>query len=59
MKKFAAALMLTMPFILTPATSSAATEQQNKMAACNKDAADQKKTGDARKVFMKECLAAH
>jgi psiF repeat len=30
--------------------------QQNKMAACNKDAGDKK--GDERKAFMKTCLAA-
>jgi hypothetical protein len=54
MKKLAAALMLTFPFILTPA--SAATEQQNKMATCNKEAGDKK--GDERKAFMKECLSS-
>ena len=31
------------------------TEQQSKMATCNKDAADKK--GDERKAFMKECLS--
>lgn len=35
--------------------SFAATEQQNKMATCNKDAAGKK--GDERKAFMKECLS--
>ncbi|HYD60408.1 MAG TPA: PsiF family protein [Noviherbaspirillum sp.] len=53
MKKLAAALMLTLPFIL-PAT--AATEQQNKMATCNKEAGDMK--GDERKKFMSECLSS-
>ncbi len=33
----------------------AATEQQNKMATCNKDATGKK--GDERKAFMKECLS--
>ncbi len=33
----------------------AATEQQNKMVTCNKDAAGKK--GDERKAFMKECLS--
>ena len=33
------------------------TEQQSKMATCNKDAADKK--GDERKAFMKECLSKH
>ena len=32
------------------------TPQQEKMAACNKQAADKK--GDERKAFMKECLSA-
>ena len=32
------------------------TAQQNKMAACNKEAGDKK--GDERKAFMKTCLSA-
>lgn len=40
-------------FALVPA--HAATEQQNKMGACNKEAAG--KTGDERKAFMKDCLS--
>ncbi len=32
------------------------TEQQNKMASCNKEAAGMK--GDERKAFMKDCLSA-
>jgi len=54
MKKLAAALILTLPLIHLP--TYAATEQQNKMATCNKEAADKK--GDERKVFMKECLSS-
>ena len=53
MKKLAAALMFAMPFILTPA--HAATEQQNRMTTCNKEAGDRK--GDERKAFMKGCLS--
>ena len=34
----------------------APTAQQNKMTACNKDAAGKK--GDERKAFMKQCLSA-
>jgi len=34
----------------------AANSQQERMASCNKDAADKK--GDERKAFMKECLSA-
>jgi hypothetical protein len=33
----------------------AANSQQDRMAACNKDAGD--KTGDEHKQFMKECLS--
>ena len=36
--------------------SPAQKAQQEKMAACNKDATDKK--GDDRKAFMKTCLAA-
>lgn len=54
MKKLAAALMLAVPIAFNPA--HAATEQQNKMATCNKEAADKK--GDERKAFMKECLSS-
>jgi hypothetical protein len=35
--------------------AEAATEQQNKMVTCNKDATGKK--GDERKAFMKECLS--
>ncbi|MFM7633095.1 MAG: PsiF family protein [Betaproteobacteria bacterium] len=35
--------------------AQAATEQQNKMATCNKEATGKK--GDERKAFMKECLS--
>jgi hypothetical protein len=54
MKKLAAACLLALPFVFNPAF--AATEQQNKMATCNKDAGDKK--GDERKAFMKECLSS-
>jgi hypothetical protein len=53
MKRLIAAVLLTAPIIFNPAF--AATEQQNKMTACNKEAADKK--GDERKAFMKECLS--
>jgi len=53
MKKIARTLLLVWPMIAAPAF--AATEQQGKMATCNKEAADKK--GDERKAFMKECLS--
>ena len=34
------------------------TPQQEKMAACNKDAGAKNLKGDERKKFMSECLAA-
>lgn len=43
-------------FGLAHAQDKAPTTQQNKMATCNKDAADKK--GDERKAFMKTCLSA-
>ena len=36
--------------------AKAPTNQQSKMATCNKEAGDMK--GDERKAFMKECLSA-
>lgn len=53
MKNLAAALVLALPVLSAPV--HAASEQQNKMAACNKEAADKK--GEERKAFMKECLS--
>ncbi|MEF9995205.1 MAG: PsiF family protein [Burkholderiaceae bacterium] len=44
----------------TPATATTKKEptaQQQKMGACNKDAAAKKLEGDARKTFMSECLS--
>ncbi len=54
MKTVAGALVLALPMLFHSAF--AATEQQNKMATCNKEAGDKK--GDERKAFMKECLSA-
>ena len=53
MKKLAIAFLVALPFMFNPAF--AATEQQSKMATCNKEAADKK--GDERKAFMKGCLS--
>ena len=41
--------------MFTANCAMAATEQQNKMGMCNKEAAGKK--GDERKAFMKECLS--
>jgi hypothetical protein len=64
MKHLITALALAFAASATFAASHAAaapagkmkTPQQEKMAACNKDAGDKK--GDERKAFMKECLGA-
>ncbi|MDB5728959.1 MAG: phosphate starvation-inducible protein PsiF [Noviherbaspirillum sp.] len=40
--------------VVLAAPAFAATEQQNKMASCNKEAAGKK--GDEREAFMSECL---
>ncbi len=53
MKSMFTALVLLGAIPTSPAF--AATEQQNKMATCNKDAAGMK--GDERKAFMKDCLS--
>ena len=53
MKSMFTALVLLGAIATSPAF--AATEQQNKMVTCNKDAAGKK--GDERKAFMKECLS--
>ncbi len=53
MKSIMTALALLGLLALHP--TFAATEQQNKMATCNKDATGKK--GDERKAFMKDCLS--
>ena len=51
-----AAVLLSLGLLAGAAQAAEPTTQQNKMATCNKDAADKK--GDERKAFMKECLSA-
>ena len=53
MKVLLGAVLLAVPVLFNPAF--AATEQQNKMTTCNKEASGKK--GDERKAFMKECLS--
>jgi hypothetical protein len=53
MKKLLFLLALATPLAFNPAFAK--TEQQTKMATCNKDATGKK--GDERKAFMKECLS--
>jgi psiF repeat-containing protein len=40
-----------------PATAQTTNSQQERMKLCNKQAGDQKLTGDARKTFMSDCLS--
>ena len=50
------ALVAASLFAMIAAPTVMATPQQDKMKACNANAAG--KTGDERKAFMKECLSA-
>lgn len=52
--KIILALIAMWSWSLAP-IAEAATEQQNKMVTCNKEATGKK--GDERKAFMKECLS--
>jgi hypothetical protein len=57
MKKLIATLGLALGLLALPVLSQAqGTPQQSRMSQCNKEATG--KTGDARKTFMKECLAS-
>ncbi|MEW6558915.1 MAG: PsiF family protein [Pseudomonadota bacterium] len=57
MKKLIATLGLALGLLALPMVSQAQnTPQQSRMAQCSKEATG--KTGEARKAFMKECLAA-
>lgn len=55
MKKLIATMTLCVGVFALPALAQAQTAQQSRMATCNKQA--EGKTGEARKAFMKECLA--
>lgn len=58
MKTLLVAACLALPLAAVAAEEKKMTAQQNKMGACNKDAAAKNLQGDARKAFMKECLSA-
>jgi len=53
MKKLLLTIIMT-----TFCLSAYAGSQQEKMTACNADAAKKELAGDARKAFMKDCLSA-
>ena len=53
----AMAVILTTSLIVLPAAAQQTNPQQERMKVCNKQAGDQKLTGDARKAFMSDCLS--
>ena len=53
----AVAMILTTSLSALPAAGQQTNPQQERMKVCNKQAGDQKLTGDARKTFMSECLS--
>lgn len=53
MRRLLLAALFVTPIAFHP--TFAATNQQSKMATCNKDASNKK--GDERKAFMKDCLS--
>ena len=57
-KRILIAMLLAAPLCVLAAEEKAKTPQQEKMAACNKEAGDKALKGDERKSFMKECLSA-
>lgn len=56
MKRLSVPLLLV--GLMLSAQGFAATAQQQKMTTCNAEAKTQALTGDARKVFMSQCLKA-
>jgi psiF repeat len=57
-KRLLIAALLASPLCVWAADDKAKTPQQEKMASCNKEAADKSLKGDDRKKFMSECLRA-
>jgi len=57
-KRILIAAMLAAPLCAFAADDKAMTPQQEKMGACNKEAATKDLKGDKRKDFMKQCLSA-
>lgn len=56
--KLLLAAALALPLAAYAADEKKMTPQQQKMAACNKDAAAKNLAGDERKKFMASCLSA-
>jgi HPt (histidine-containing phosphotransfer) domain-containing protein len=53
----ALALIVGTSLLAHPVSAQTTNSQQERMKVCNKQAGDQKLTGDARKTFMSECLS--
>src|SRR5512137_2153269 len=59
MKKIMLVVIVTLFAVsMAFAPLAAATPQQDKMKACNKEATEKKLTGEERKKFMSDCLKA-
>ena len=58
MKRIFVLIALGLGFAMSMGGAQAATDQQNKMGACNADAKTKELKGDERKKFMSECLKA-
>ena len=58
MKRIFVLIALGLGFAMYMGGAQAATDQQNKMGACNADAKTKELKGDERKKFMGECLSA-
>lgn len=56
-KRILIAALVAAPMCALAADDKAKTPQQEKMAACNKEAGDKALKGDERKQFMSECLS--
>jgi len=57
LKPLLVAISLAVPLSALAADPKEQTPQQQKMAACNKEAGTKKLEGDARKKFMSDCLS--
>jgi hypothetical protein len=57
-KRILIAALLAAPLCTFAADEKKMTPQQEKMGACNKEAAAKDLKGDPRKAFMKDCLSA-
>ena len=57
-KRILITLLLAAPLCALAADEKSLTPQQQKMGACNKEAATKDLKGDDRKKFMSECLSA-